>query len=75
MKKLKIHSVKIQDLKNEFTFTTGPNKLERSVTKLSNLKYNEIKNKYNPYNSSTNQYKCTILTQKTITISYYTGSE
>ena len=46
-KKLKIYSVKIQYLKNEFTFTTELNKLETEVLlTLPNPKYNEI-NKYN----------------------------
>ena len=46
-KKLKICSVKIQYLKNEFTFTTELNKLETEVLlTLPNPKYNEI-NKYN----------------------------
>ena len=47
-KKLGIYSAKIQDLKNEFTFTTKLNKLESEVLlTLSNPKYNEVINKCN----------------------------
>ena len=47
-KNIKICSVKIQELKNEFSFTTKLKKLEREVLlTLPNPKYNEIINKYN----------------------------
>ena len=44
--KRKIYSAKIEDLKNELTFTTELNKLAREVLlNLPNPKYNEIINK------------------------------
>ena len=47
-KKLKIYLVKIQDLKNEFSFTTGLGKLYIEVLlTLPNPIYNEMINKYN----------------------------
>ena len=46
MKMLNTYSAKVQDLKNDFIFTSKLNKLEREVLlTLSNPKYKEIINK------------------------------